>query len=133
MRIDVIEAGAVADGKTLVTEVVQKAVDACGENGGGIVSFHAGDYLMGKVALCSHMTVKLESGCRIIASPDEKDYPSSPGMDGTLMVGGRNTIRGYPGKNIPQYWWSHFNKSNLEAHGNQKDAIVIYENGQRVQ
>lgn len=86
MRIDIIEAGAIADGKTKVTEVVQKAVDACGENGGGVVTFPAGQYLMGKVCLRSHVTIELQSGCRIIASPDEADYPMSPGYEDSLWV-----------------------------------------------
>ena len=39
--------GAVNDGKTLASASIQKAIDACGKNGGGIVTFKPGQYLYG--------------------------------------------------------------------------------------
>ena len=42
----VSEYGAVADGETLCTAAVQKAVDDCSANGGGVVLFEGGRYAL---------------------------------------------------------------------------------------
>ena len=41
--------GAIADGITLNSIAVQTAVDACHENGGGIVLFENGSFVLGTV------------------------------------------------------------------------------------
>src|ERR1043165_4126394 len=38
--------GAVANGKTVVSQAIQKAIDACAARGGGIVAFKPGTYVM---------------------------------------------------------------------------------------
>ena len=85
MVINVKEFGATADGVTLDTKAVQKAVDACAENGSGEVVFPAGTYLLGKVILKSNVTVTVHSGAKIVASPELEDYPVSKGTKGSLL------------------------------------------------
>jgi polygalacturonase len=73
--VDVRALGAVPDGKTLCTAVIQQAIDRCGTAGGGTVNFPPGVYLSGTVFLKSRVTLNLESGATLLGSPDLKDYP----------------------------------------------------------
>jgi polygalacturonase len=74
--------GAIADGQTLNSEAVQKAIDACSQTG-GTVFFPKGEYVLATVFIKSNVTVELEEGAVILGSldfydyrPDEKvDYP----------------------------------------------------------
>ena len=75
--------GAVADGKTLTTKAVQKAIDTCSQNGGGIVRFERGRYVLGTVFLRSNVTLEIPCGVEILGAesfydfePEEKvEYP----------------------------------------------------------
>jgi hypothetical protein len=64
--------GAKGDGKTLETEAIQKAVDACA--GGGQVLLPPGNYLSATVHLKSHVTIKLDAGAKLIGCPDPEAY-----------------------------------------------------------
>lgn len=70
---NIIEFGAVADGKTVNTEAIQKAIDACTE--GGKVYIPAGTFLSGAVYLKSGMTLYIEEGGILLGSADPSDYP----------------------------------------------------------
>jgi polygalacturonase len=48
---NVIEYGASANGQTLDTKSIQKAIDECSDNGGGTVEFPAETYLTGTIYL----------------------------------------------------------------------------------
>ena len=72
---DVTHYGAVADGKTKNTRAIQAAIDACEQNGGGIVRLAGGTFLSGPIVLRSHITLDIESGATLLGSPDEADYP----------------------------------------------------------
>jgi polygalacturonase len=76
--IDVREAGAVPDGKTLCTAVLQKAIDRCAEAGGGTVYFPSGRYLSGTIILKSHVTLDLEENATLLGSARLADYPPLP-------------------------------------------------------
>ena len=81
---NVVDFGAVADGETLNSEAVQRAVDACSEAGGGTVLFQRGDFVLSTVFLKSNVTIRIENGARILGAlsfydyaPQEKiDYPA---------------------------------------------------------
>jgi polygalacturonase len=85
---NIIEFGAVPDGKTLNTSAFQKAIDRCYENGGGTVLVPAGIYLTGTIHLKSNINLHLESGATIKGSPDLNDYEDyqRPGFD-TVQYG----------------------------------------------
>lgn len=53
---------------------IQEAVDSIREAGGGTLVFAKGEYHTGTIYLCSDLEVRLMEGCRIIGSPDVKDY-----------------------------------------------------------
>ena len=80
---NVIEYGAVADGETLNSVAVQKAIDECFACGGGDVVFQRGRYVLSTVFLKSNVRIFLEKGAEIFGSlnfydycPDEKvNYP----------------------------------------------------------
>jgi polygalacturonase len=78
---NVCDFGAVGDGKTLNTEAIQKAIDACAESGGGTVFFPAGSFLSGSLYLRSHVTLNLSAGSTLLGSRDLNDYPRTvPGF-----------------------------------------------------
>ncbi len=74
MKIDVISQGALGDGMTVNTSVIQKAIDLCGRSGGGTVYFPSGSYVSGTLFLKSNVTLELSSGAVLKASPDIRDY-----------------------------------------------------------
>ena len=45
MNFNIIDFGAKADGKTIKRKYIQKAIDVCTENGGGIVTVPSGRYV----------------------------------------------------------------------------------------
>ena len=72
---DVVKYGAVGDGKTLCTQAVQKAVNACAAAGGGTVHFPAGKYLSGTIFLKSNVTLHIGEGATLLASTNFEDFP----------------------------------------------------------
>ncbi|HEX8325984.1 MAG TPA: glycoside hydrolase family 28 protein [Hymenobacter sp.] len=66
--------GAVADGKTLNTLAIQKAIDAAAQKG-GIVTLAPGQYLTGSLFLKKGVTLQLDKGVTLLGSQDLKDYP----------------------------------------------------------
>ena len=70
--------GAVGDGTTLCTAAIQKAIDDCAANGGGVVKFNTGVYLTGSVFLKSNTILEIPKGVQISGSQDIKDYPEIP-------------------------------------------------------
>ncbi|MGH7866323.1 MAG: glycoside hydrolase family 28 protein, partial [Candidatus Dormibacteraceae bacterium] len=54
---------------------IQKAIDACGAAGGGVVYVPPGEYTSGGLKLRSHMRFYLEAGATLFASEDPKAYP----------------------------------------------------------
>src|SRR5665647_449778 len=67
--------GALNDGKTMDTKFIQKAIDACAANGGGIVTFDTGEYVTGSVFLKSGVTLLIDKNVKILGSQDINDYP----------------------------------------------------------
>ena len=72
---DVRDYGARPDGKTLGTESIQQAVDACAAAGGGTVLLAGGKFLTGTIYLKSHVTLKIDAGAVLLGSTALRDYP----------------------------------------------------------
>ena len=75
-NINILDYGAINDGKTLNTETIQRAIDHCSINGGKIV-FPAGTYLTGTLYLKSNVTLSLGKGATLLGSTDLSDYPEN--------------------------------------------------------
>lgn len=61
--------GAKGDGKTLDSPAIDRAIQACCEQGGGRVLLPAGRYLSGSIHLKSNVELHLQAGCVIVAAP----------------------------------------------------------------
>lgn len=71
---NILEYGAVADGKTLNTKAVQKAIDDCSASGGGTVTVPAGKFLIGTIYLKNDVSLNLETGAVLLGSTKIEDY-----------------------------------------------------------
>ena len=81
--IDVREAGAKGDGRTLDTVAVQAAMDACAAAGGGTVEFRAGEYLTGTLHLRSRVNLHLHAGA-VLAGSTNLDLYSAPKVPASM-------------------------------------------------
>jgi polygalacturonase len=74
---DVKAFGAKGDGRTESRDAINKAIDAAAAAGGGTVYFPTGVYLSGTIRLESNVTLQLERGATIEASPDAAQYDAA--------------------------------------------------------
>lgn len=65
--------GAKGDGRANDSRGIQGAIDAAGQSG-GTVYFPPGEYLSGSLHLRSRLTLRLDAGATLIASPDDADF-----------------------------------------------------------
>ena len=73
--VNVKEHGAVGDGSAFDQQALQKVIDDCGKQGGGIVWFPPGTYRTGTLELRSGVRLHLNAGAVIMASPNCEHYP----------------------------------------------------------
>lgn len=73
-NIDITQYGAKADGITINTKIIQKAIDSCAMTGGGKVIIPAGIFLSGTIYLKSHVNLHLEEGAILKGSNQFIDY-----------------------------------------------------------
>lgn len=66
--------GAKGDKTVSDTKAIQASIDACHKAGGGRVYFPPGDYLSGTIRLKSHVTLYLENGATLWATPQRDEY-----------------------------------------------------------
>ncbi|MGI4750360.1 MAG: glycoside hydrolase family 28 protein [Janthinobacterium lividum] len=71
---NIIDFGAVSGSKILNTTAIQKAIDACSRNGGGMVYVPAGTFITGTFHLKSNINLFLESGAVLKGSSSLQDY-----------------------------------------------------------
>ena len=72
-KFDVVAFGAKGDGKAIDTPAINRAIEAAGAAGGGVVQFPAGSYLCFSIHLKSNVSLWLDPGAKIIAA----ETPSS--------------------------------------------------------
>lgn len=69
------EFGAVADGVTINTAAIQKAIDQAAEAGGGVVEISAGTWRSGSVFLKKGVELNLAQDAVLLGSTNIEDYP----------------------------------------------------------
>ena len=74
-NVNLINFGAVGDGRTLCTEAFGKAINALAEQGGGHLIVPTGVWFTGPIVLKSNIDLHLEKGAVILFSPDVDLYP----------------------------------------------------------
>lgn len=83
---NVSDFGAKADGTTVNTRTIQRAIDHINENGGGRLVFQAGNYVTGSIYLKSNVTLHLEPGATILGSTNPLDYVIDPKIKWSSMI-----------------------------------------------
>lgn len=71
---NILDYGANDDGKNLTTAPIQKAIDACAKNGGGMVYVPKGEFLVGTLNLKSNVNFHMETGATLVATTDLTQY-----------------------------------------------------------
>lgn len=70
--LNILDFGAVGDGKTDCSWAIQQAINVCPKNGRIVVP--EGTYWTRPILLKSNITLELKKGATLLASPDVKDY-----------------------------------------------------------
>ncbi len=83
--------GAVADGKTLNTEAIQKAIDKASKTEGCVV-VPKGYFLTGTISLKNNVELHLEEGAVILGSTDIRDYYSDWWRKGLIVADNQSNI-----------------------------------------
>lgn len=84
--------GAKADGRTLDTDAINRAIDAANKAGGGTVYLAGGSFLTGTVFLKSNVTLYIEAGATLLGSTDINQYIPQPGPDAHVDANQRHLI-----------------------------------------
>lgn len=71
---NVIDLGAVPDGNTICTEIIQSAIDECSLDGGGKIIIPPGFFLTGTIFLKDNVTLYLHNGAILLGSTNIEDY-----------------------------------------------------------
>ena len=72
---NILNYGAVADGYTLNSVAINKAIDACAKQGGGTVVIPAGSFVTGPIIMKSNINLHLQKGALVIFSSAFDQYP----------------------------------------------------------
>lgn len=93
--------GAVADGKFDNTQAFKKAIKACAENGGGVVSVPSGKYYTGPIHLDNNVNLNLQEGSELLFSTNTKDFPIvHTSFEGTEFMNYSPLIYAYQKTNV---------------------------------
>ncbi|BBR59592.1 glycoside hydrolase family 28 protein [Klebsiella sp. WP4-W18-ESBL-05] len=77
MKISLHNTSLDRSGKTPLTAQLQQLIDEIDRAGGGTLVVSPGDWLTGTLVLPSNFTLHLEAGARLLASPNDADYPAA--------------------------------------------------------
>lgn len=72
--LNIVDFGAIADGKTKNTTAIQTAIDRANKMGGAIVVVPAGNFLTGILQLKSNVELHLDANAVLLASTERIDY-----------------------------------------------------------
>lgn len=66
--------GAVGDGITVCTHIIQECIDGCSRAGGGTVIIDQGVFISGTIYMKKNVTLEITSSATLMASPHISDY-----------------------------------------------------------
>lgn len=72
---NIISYGAIADGLTLNSSAINKAIEACAKQGGGTVLIPRGSFVTGPIIMKSNINLHLDKGALLIYTKDFDQYP----------------------------------------------------------
>lgn len=72
---NILDYGAINDGKTINTKAIQAAINACNKTGTGAVYFPPGQYLSGTLFLKNNVSLFLDKKAILLGSANLEDYP----------------------------------------------------------
>ena len=99
--VNIKDQGAVGDGLTMNTEIINSAIQACAKAGGGTVLIPPGTWLTGPIRLESNINLHLEKGALVQFSMNFKDYPFIESSEGKQIRFRRaQLISAYQARNI---------------------------------
>ncbi len=73
-QINIMDLGAIPDGKTLNTNIIQQAIDSCSAKGGGKVFIPKGRFLTGSIELKTGVKLHITEGGVLLGSTRRDDY-----------------------------------------------------------
>ncbi|MDO9375468.1 MAG: glycosyl hydrolase family 28 protein [Ferruginibacter sp.] len=73
--VNILDHGAIADGYTLNSAAINKAIGICAANGGGTVLIPAGSFVTGPIILKDNINLHLQKGALVIFTRDFNQYP----------------------------------------------------------
>lgn len=95
------EFGAKADAKTINTKMIQRAIDACHEAGGGFVTLRSGVYLSATLQLKDNVTLKVNRGAILRGTIDPMEYINiDPFVDAVGQTRGECLVGAVDAKNV---------------------------------
>lgn len=113
---DIKKFGAVADGTTLNTTMIAKAIDACASSGGGRVLVPAGKFLTGAIHLKSNVELHVAEGATLCFDTNPASYPIVfTRWEGMELMNYSPLIYAFEQKNI-----AVTGKGTLEGQGSSK-------------
>lgn len=73
--LNIIQYGAIPDGRTLNTQAINKTIERAASNGGGTVCIPAGSWVTGPIILKSNINLYLAKGALVLFTSDFTQYP----------------------------------------------------------
>jgi len=98
---NILDFGAVADGLTLNTTSIEKAITACNKKGGGVVLVPGGMWLTGPIGMKSNIDLHIERDAVLLFTKDPDQYPLVEGTyEGRRAARNQSPIYGTNLENI---------------------------------